>query len=207
MIRLSDVSKTFDSTVFTPAAVSFDMDDDRRLALLEGRNGCGKTTLLKIISGEETATTGFVEPNRQRDVAIMYQNEGLLPEITARENLVISAAHGNSIEKVVARVGLRDTQLSIRAKRLSGGEERRVQLARAIASQRKLWLLDEPTSHADKTFKSLLVDAVTEHLTNGGMAIIVSHDHHVKSKLRDQAAKVTGIVEVEIQREDRGASE
>lgn len=186
MIKVCELSKTYDGKHYTPSRLSFAADSQQRMIFIDGPNGCGKTTLLKLISGEELPTTGIIQQSDEKSLTLIYQRDGLLPEISAYDNLRMIGCQDEDIVSTTARLGLASSTLHQKAKLLSGGEERRVQLARTLLSRRRVWLLDEPTSHADVELKKLMCQYIVANLISGGMVVLVSHDPVLRASLTDQ---------------------
>ncbi len=138
---------------------------DREFIVLLGPSGCGKTTTMRMIAGLEDPSEGEIligprvvnrlEP-KDRDVAMVFQNYGLYPNLTVYENIrfplkvrrVDAATHDARVRKAAAMVELGDL-LDRRPRELSGGQRQRVALARAIVREPAVFLMDEPLSNLD----------------------------------------------------------
>ena len=145
-------------------AVDLDIAD-REFIVLLGPSGCGKTTTMRMIAGLEDPTEGEIligervvnklEP-KDRDVAMVFQNYGLYPNLTVYENIrfplkvrrVDPATHDARVRRAAAMVELGDL-LHRRPRELSGGQRQRVALARAIVREPAVFLMDEPLSNLD----------------------------------------------------------
>ena len=157
---------------------------------VRGENGVGKTSLLRLLAGLSEPAEGQVrwcgqsiqEPdcgyNRNR---LFFGHQGALKEdLSALENLSYAAAidgvklaEGTALA-ALARFGLKSrADLPVRV--LSAGQKRRVMLARLATRNAKLWVLDEPFTALDTKAVNLLSSLVNEHLADGGMAVITSH--------------------------------
>jgi tungstate transport system ATP-binding protein len=155
-----------------------------RPAVLMGPNGCGKTTLLKLAMGLVTPTSGVitfgggVAPAGSR--AIVFQKPVMLRRTTAANvAYALSAAGKPANERNVRR--LLDlthiASLAIRpARRLSTGEQQRLALARALASEPQVLLLDEPTSSLDPASTKLVEDIIARVSASGVKVVIATHD-------------------------------
>lgn len=145
-----------------------------RVALL-GSSGCGKTTLLRLIAGQEKADAGEIKGVPAR-IACVFQEDRLLPEFSVKRNLrfITGPGAGKEIETVLAEMELTDT-LRKKAKDLSGGMQRRVAIARALLYDAELVLLDEPFKGLDEKTKHTVMECVKKR-TAGKTVILVTHD-------------------------------
>lgn len=161
------------------------------LVQVEGRNGTGKTTLLRMISGLAMPESGEIRWNNEPIAAIreLYHQQllflghltGVKSELTALENVhFYQSLHGSSflskeqLYSVLARVGLAGRE-DIPVSRLSAGQQRRVALARLWLSSSPLWILDEPLTAIDKQGVAVLASLFLKHTQNGGMIIFTTH--------------------------------
>ena len=171
------------------ADVSFALQAGQALHL-EGDNGVGKTSLLRIICGLSPADAGEVcwqgKPIQQNATAfrssLFYLGHGLSlkEELSALENLMSDAAvSGRTLSQqqalvALARMGLRGREhLPLRV--MSQGQKRRTALARLLASQAPLWVLDEPFVALDAKAVDGLRGLLAEHVAHGGMVLFTSH--------------------------------
>ena len=158
------------------------------LLLLEGRNGSGKTSLLRAIGGLLELETGEIELNDvpvrkerqffQNSMVLMSHKVGLKGDLNLVENLQFEAAlrpqSGLEFEDILQRLGInRLKRLPLRA--LSAGQQRRVALARLLMSAAPLWMMDEPVSNLDSEGRVLAKELIAEHLQRGGSAIVAAH--------------------------------
>jgi multiple sugar transport system ATP-binding protein len=162
-VSLRGVTKSWGSFI---GVRRFDLDiADREFLVLLGPSGCGKTTTMRMIAGLEHPTAGQIsiggrvvnhlEP-KDRDVAMVFQNYGLYPNLTVYENIrfplkvrkVDKATHDARVRKAAAMVEL-GPLLDRRPRELSGGQRQRVALARAIVREPAVFLMDEPLSNLD----------------------------------------------------------
>ncbi|CAN5417097.1 heme ABC exporter ATP-binding protein CcmA [soil metagenome] len=155
-------------------------------AALTGRNGAGKTSLLRTISGlvqtESGAVTfGDLDPSQARGegLHLIGHLDGLKPARTAREELDFWArwtgGDAASTIKAIATLEL-STLLDLEVRRLSAGQRRRLALARLIAAPRPLWLLDEPLSPLDAVWRERFGQVMAGHLATGGLIVAAVHD-------------------------------
>lgn len=205
-IQLKNVSKVYKGDSFEVKAlnnVSFDIDEGEFVIVL-GPSGSGKTTLLNILGGMDKATDGSLIINgrdisrynkkeltlyRRNDIGFVFQFYNLMPNLTAVENVELACELSKNAldpKRILEQVGLRDRTNSFTGQ-LSGGEQQRVSIARAIAKNPSLLLCDEPTGALDymtgKNVLGLLFNISKEmHKT----VIIVTHNQAIK----DMANKV-----------------
>lgn len=157
---------------------------------LQGENGAGKTSLLRILVGLTPAADGEIrwkgEPVRalgedfRREMVYLGHHAAVKEDLTALENLQIAAAlDGADLEErdalaALFRMGLKGREeLPVRV--LSQGQKRRVLLARLLARKAPLWVLDEPFTALDVKAVQMLSDLIAEHVGAGGMAVLTSH--------------------------------
>ncbi len=172
--------------------VSLDIAKGEIFALL-GSSGCGKTTLLRMLAGFETPTSGSIVLNGQdlagiapydRPLNMMFQSYALFPHLTVWDNIAFGLRReGLSRDKVAERVEamLRLVQLGKFGKRkphqLSGGQQQRVALARSLAKQPQLLLLDEPLGALDKKLREeTQIELVNIIHEVGVTCVMVTHD-------------------------------
>jgi putative ABC transport system ATP-binding protein len=201
LVSLRNVSRTFgrgDSAVPALRGVSFDVGQGELIAIC-GRSGSGKTSLLNIIGGLDTPTSGTVaiagrdltamtERDRLRlrrtTVAFVFQSFGLIPMLSAAENVGIPlriAAADRRMREDRVRLMLKIVGLAEHAQQrpaeLSGGQQQRVAVARALVGSPQLLLADEPTGQLDlETGKQImrLLQAVVR--SEGVTALVATHD-------------------------------
>lgn len=196
MIKFREVSKTFPGGHKALQKVSFDLARGE-LAFLTGHSGAGKSTLLKLISVMERPSAGNVFINGvdlntisnrdipfvRRDIGIIFQNHRLLDRYTVFDNvalpLVIEGAHHSDITKRVHaaldKVGLLD-KTKCYPHTLSGGEQQRVGIARAIVTAPPLLLADEPTGNLDPDLSMEILRLFEEFNSHGTSVLIATHD-------------------------------
>jgi ABC-type sugar transport system ATPase subunit len=158
--------------------------------VLLGPSGCGKTTLLRMIAGLETPTTGRImiggtdvtlTPPAKRDVGMVFQSYALYPHMTVRENIalglklrgVTQAEIASRIERVANLVQIAP-YLERKPKALSGGQRQRIAIARALLRDPRILLLDEATSALDAESEALVQQALTR-LRSGRTTLVVAH--------------------------------
>ncbi|EEX67471.1 cytochrome C biogenesis protein CcmA [Vibrio metoecus] len=160
------------------------------LVQIEGRNGTGKTTLLRIIAGLGESDSGEIlwqsnkiqsdRENYHQDLLFLGHQTGIKRELTAAENLrFYQAVHQQAVSEVeifqaLAKVGLAGRE-DVPVGQLSAGQQRRVALARLWLSQKKLWILDEPLTAIDKQGVKVLEALFLNHAEQGGIVILTTH--------------------------------
>ena len=169
--------------------VGFELDAGGLMYVL-GENGSGKSSLLRMLCGLLMPEDGtvFWDKKKIKENAESYLSNltyvghlnGLKDDLTALENLCMSArSAGNEVTDDKALAALRAIGIercaNLPARVLSQGQKRRVALARLWLAEGKLWILDEPFAALDIASVGVLATRLGEHLTNGGMAILTTH--------------------------------
>lgn len=182
-----------DTEILANNDVSFTIEQGE-LAIILGASGAGKSTILNILGGMDTNTSGDViidgkniakydkrqlTSYRRTDIGFVFQFYNLIQNLTARENVELaSEIVSDALDPVqtLVDVGLKDRINNFPAE-LSGGEQQRVAIARAIAKNPKILLCDEPTGALDyQTGKSVLQTIVNMSHNNGTTVVIVTHN-------------------------------
>lgn len=168
--------------------VSFGVNPGQLLHIV-GSNGAGKTTLLRVACGLIAPEEGQVfwqgtniradRAGYQSQIAFAAHEAALKADLTALENLrfAIGLRRAVSAKELMAsltRTGA-DAYADLPARVLSAGQRRRVAMARVLASEAPLWLLDEPFSNLDDAGVRLIADLVAAHVRSGGSAAVVAH--------------------------------
>jgi molybdate transport system ATP-binding protein len=174
---------------------------DGEVVLIAGPNGAGKTTLLRALAGLERIASGciaidgdivddgsrFVPPHR-RSIAMLPQRDYLLPHLSVVDNVAFGLGRPRAeararARRIVEDVGLADVT-GARPDALSGGQARRVALARALAVRPRLLLLDEPLAGIDASSRQLVRRAI-ESYDGGGIRVVVAHEAVAALSLAD----------------------
>src|SRR5579871_5678812 len=202
-VEVQGVSKRFGATLALDA-VSLSVRAGEFLSLL-GPSGCGKTTLLRIIAGFESPTTGRVSidgvdvterPAYARPTNMIFQHLALFPHMTVRENIAFGLKMKRRPQaEIDRRVGeaLQLVQLGAYGGRLpeelSGGQRQRVAMARALVNDPSVLLLDEPLGALDLQLRlQLQVELRRLHKSLGNTFIFVTHDQTEAMTMADRVA-------------------
>ena len=167
--------------------------DKGEICVIVGPSGAGKTTLLNILGGMDTLTSGNVHIDgkdisaysgrqltayRRYDVGFVFQFYNLIQNLTALENVEMATEICKNPlrpEEILARVGLAERAGNFPSQ-LSGGEQQRVSIARALAKNPKLLLCDEPTGALDSHTSDQIMLVLRDHIDAGAAGILVTHE-------------------------------
>jgi putative ABC transport system ATP-binding protein len=179
VLRVRGVGRSFGGhRVLT--GVDLDVDEGEIVVLL-GRSGSGKTTLLTIVTGFDAPDEGTVERpgTAWREVAVLPQSLGLLPELTVGENVALPLRVAGEEEGPTAplldRLGLAHLAHRLPAE-TSLGEQQRTALARAVVLHPKLVVADEPVSHQNRSWAEAMMALLRELADAGTACILATHD-------------------------------
>ena len=202
LLKAENITKTYktgDVDVQALKGVSFTIEDGELIVVL-GPSGSGKSTMLNILGGIETATSGNIfyegEPldwsdrnalsdYRRAHIGFVFQFYNLLPGLTALENIELSGELSRDpldAKKLIEEVGLAD-RADHYPSRLSGGEQQRIAIARALCKNPDILLCDEPTGALDSKTSAEVMALLREINRNEDMTmIIVTHDPKVNAQ-------------------------
>ena len=174
MLTLKNVTHAYEGhTVLENLSFTF---PERGIVALMGASGIGKTTLLRLLCGLETPTSGEVENSYQK-TAVSFQEPRLIPNLTCLRNLTFVME--NEKESDTAKALLEALELggyeNERPNALSGGMKQRLSLARALVTNADLLLLDEPFSALDEALKSRVIPLV-KSANPEGLTLVITHD-------------------------------
>ncbi len=209
VIKINNLTKTYHETevpVHAVNGINLNIEKGEFTAIV-GPSGCGKTTLMNMIGGLDKPTSGYVEVNekdisqlsssklidfRLRNIGFVFQAYNLIPVLTAKENVEFIMQLQNWDRKemnertitLLESVGL-GKKLNRRPNQMSGGEQQRVAVARALASKPQFVLADEPTANLDSHATSQLLDIMKKLNEDENITFIFStHDQRVIDKAR-----------------------
>jgi iron(III) transport system ATP-binding protein len=200
-LKISNLWKSF-GEFLALKDISLEVTEGEFVCFL-GPSGCGKTTLLRAIAGLDPQTRGTIEqstrdisnlPPAQRDYGIVFQSYALFPNLSIRRNIAYgleNAGHSRSaidsrVDELLQLIGLPEQGKKYPAQ-LSGGQQQRIALARAIATQPGLLLLDEPLSALDAKVRVSLRHQIKELQRKLGVTtIMVTHDQEEGLSMADR---------------------
>ncbi|MBN1771856.1 MAG: ABC transporter ATP-binding protein [Deltaproteobacteria bacterium] len=224
IVRLSGAERSYGTGFRTTALHPTDLEVRRgELVVVLGPSGSGKTTLLNLIGGLDRPTTGRVEVDgeavsslppaaqgefRRRKVGFVFQFFNLIPTLTARENVAFAvelAGVAADIDGLLREVGLEGREDRFPAE-LSGGEQQRVAIVRALAKRPALLLCDEPTGALDvETGKQVLALLARQARDEKRTVVIVTHNSAVAA-LGDRVVRLRDGKVVTDERNERPAA-
>ena len=203
-LSLRDLTLIYPNGTRAVDRITLDLPDGAFLALL-GPSGCGKSSLLRMIAGLETPSSGSVlldgrdvtdaEP-KDRDVAMVFQGLALYPHMTVAENMSLGLRARRTPEEEIGRrvaeaaemLGL-TRYLTKKPRELSGGERQRVALGRALVRRPKIFLFDEPLSSLDAQLRQELREELARlHAHTRTTSVYVTHDQKEALSLGDRVA-------------------
>jgi cell division transport system ATP-binding protein len=204
MLRMRNVSKVYHNGTVALTSINLTVDKGE-MVFIVGQSGAGKSTLFKLINRKELPTTGEVWVGRKsvpdlkkseipifrRNVGMIYQDFKLLPNKTTFDNIafaleVIEASRREILRQVPAvleLVGLRDKGKAY-PHELSGGEQQRVSLARAIVNRPIVLMADEPTGNLDPETSWGIMDLLVEINRRGTTVLMATHNKDIVNRMR-----------------------
>ncbi len=204
VLRFDSVSKQYPGGRTALAEVSFEVDSGEML-FVTGHSGAGKSTLLKLIHLSERPSRGavlFAERNllkvrgrrvalHRREVGVVFQDHRLLTDRSVYENIALPlilrgmqrAEIGKRVRSVVERLGLAERARALPTQ-LSAGEQQRVGIARAVVSEPRLLVADEPTGNLDPTLSAEIMALFASLPEQGTSVLVASHDLDLVKRMR-----------------------
>ena len=217
-IELKDVRKEYvmgEVKIVASDGVSFSIEKGE-FVIIVGPSGAGKTTVLNILGGMDSCTSGEIKVDgqeisgydrqqltlyRRNDIGFVFQFYNLIPNLTASENVELAAQISKDFipaAKILQEVGLGERLDNFPAQ-LSGGEQQRVAIARALAKQPKLLLCDEPTGALDYNTGKMILKLLQDTCHEQGMTVIIVTHNTAITPMADRVihmrnGEVTGVV-------------
>lgn len=204
--HVDKVYKTGDIEVHALSDVNFEIQKGE-FCVIVGESGAGKTTLLNILGGMDKLTHGIVrmdqtnissfsrvqlENYRRYDIGFVFQFYNLIPNLTALENVEIAAqlcSDSLPAEGILKAVGLGERMNNFPAQ-LSGGEQQRVSIARALAKKPKLLLCDEPTGALDYATGKSILKLLQDTCRKNGMTVVIITHNAALAAMADRVIRV-----------------
>lgn len=208
-VSLENVKKIYQmGEVKIQAAAGIDFQIEKgEFAVVVGPSGAGKTTVLNILGGMDTATSGSVIVDgrdiakytqkqltayRRDDIGFVFQFYNLIPNLTALENVELAlqiCKNPMDAAEVLEEVGLGDRMDNFPAQ-LSGGEQQRVSIARALAKNPKLLLCDEPTGALDYNTGKAILKLLQDTCRDKGMTVILITHNSAIAPMADRVIRI-----------------
>ncbi|WP_288503328.1 amino acid ABC transporter ATP-binding protein [uncultured Leuconostoc sp.] len=202
MLEIKQLTKTYNTnTIFK--ALNLSVADGEVLSIV-GPSGIGKTTLIKILAGLETADAGEVRLNGEQlaidgtradaKVGLIFQDFNLFPNYTVIENIMLAPINVSRLSRDVAKakatallatLGMTD-KADLYPYQLSGGQKQRVAIARALAMDPKILAYDEPTSGLDEASTKQVAEVVKTLKAQGVTQLIITHDQPFAEMVSDR---------------------
>lgn len=219
VIKAENITKTYTSTAVPVEAlrgVNLEIEEGEFTAIV-GPSGSGKSTLLNIMGGLDNPTSGYIEVGgtdistlkdsqlidfRLNNIGFVFQSYNLIPVLTAKENvefiMLLQKRPKKEMEEraaaLLAEVGLEE-RVNNRPSELSGGQQQRVAVARALASNPKFILADEPTANLDSTSAANLLDIMAKMNEEENATFVFStHDQRVIDKAKRVVVLEDGVI-------------
>jgi len=220
-ILLKSVTKNYDAHTRALNNISLKISKGEWISII-GPSGSGKTTLLNLISGLDTPSSGTININdteitslneklltkfRRENVGLIFQQYHLIPYLNALENVTIAQYfHGIVDEKraqvALERVGL-GHRLSHRPAQLSGGEQQRVCISRALINEPSIIFADEPTGNLDIKNGEVIIKILKELVNEGHTLVLVTHNMNIAK----QGERIIELVDGELSKDSLEAKD
>ena len=203
--RITKKYASGDSEILALNEASFTVEKGE-LAVILGSSGAGKTTALNILGGMDTASSGTLLVDgreisalsrkklieyRRYDIGFVFQFYNLVPNLTALENVELAAQvceHGADPAEVLEKVGLSERKNNFPAQ-LSGGEQQRVSIARALAKRPKLLLCDEPTGALDYVTGKQILQLLQDTCRKEGITVLIITHNSAIAPMADRVIR------------------
>jgi putative ABC transport system ATP-binding protein len=188
-MELKDIGYAYENKKKVLKSINLSVEEGKMYAIL-GPSGCGKTTLLSLMGGLDSPTSGQIfydgqdiekmglSTHRKNNIAFIFQSYNLIDYLTPKENVALTSKLPPL--PILERVGLTDEESKRNVLKLSGGQQQRVAIARALASDAKVILADEPTGNLDEDTAADITAILKEcaHQMNK-CVVIVTHSNEL----------------------------
>lgn len=208
IIKIKDLKKSYDNNTHVLKDVKLEINKGEWVNIM-GPSGSGKTTLLNILSCLDRPTSGSLEicgeevskysqnklaKFRREKIGLIFQQYHLIPYLNALENVMLaqyfhSASDEEDAKEMLEAVGLGHRLANIPG-RLSGGEQQRVSIARALINRPEILMADEPTGNLDRQNGSTVMEIFKKIHQSGTTIILVTHDPEI-GKMGDRMIRIT----------------
>ena len=189
VMELKDIGYAYENKKKELKSINLSVEEGKMYAIL-GPSGCGKTTLLSLMGGLDSPTSGQIfydgqdiekmglSTHRKNNIAFIFQSYNLIDYLTPKENVALTSKLPPL--PILERVGLTDEESKRNVLKLSGGQQQRVAIARALASDAKVILADEPTGNLDEDTAADITAILKEcaHQMNK-CVVIVTHSNEL----------------------------
>lgn len=189
VMELKDIGYAYENKKKVLKSINLSVEEGKMYAIL-GPSGCGKTTLLSLMGGLDSPTSGQIfydgqdiekmglSTHRKNNIAFIFQSYNLIDYLTPKENVALTSKLPPL--PILERVGLTDEESKRNVLKLSGGQQQRVAIARALASDAKVILADEPTGNLDEDTAADITAILKEcaHQMNK-CVVIVTHSNEL----------------------------
>ncbi len=203
ILELKNVNYSYDGYKLVLKDINLSFEKGKVYGIF-GKSGAGKTTLLSLMAGLDIPTNGTIyykdqnlneinkDKYRANEIGVIFQNYNLLSHLTALENVILSIdiselKDDNKIEKahkLLEKVGIDEKKSNRKVLKLSGGEQQRVSIARALASDPEIILADEPSGNLDKDTELDIINLLKDLAKKEKKCvIIISHSQKVHSNV------------------------
>ena len=210
--RLNNINKTYVSKKNKKEALNIDSLEfsNNGLVFIVGESGCGKTTLLNLLSLQDQPTSGTIEFKgsdvaqfsttqkdniRNKEIGLVFQELNLIETLNVYDNIALPLELGNQkvekeqIVELIKNLGLEEEVLFKRVDELSGGQQQRVAIARCLIKNPSIILADEPTGSLDPSNSTNIIKLLKD-ISKDKLVIVVSHNHTLANKYADRLIKI-----------------
>ena len=228
MIQLHNVSLAYQNDATALSNINLRIGKGE-FVFLTGASGAGKTTLLRLLYGALHPTRGQVLidgqnisrmtsaqiPLLRRSIGVVFQDFKLLPNRTVFENVAITlevlgwgrADIGKKVMHILKQTGM-ESKIGMMPQRLSGGEQRRVALARAVVNDPKILLADEPTGNLDEANKNQILNIFKEANVRGTTVVVATHDRRLIDNSHKRLVSLSnGEIVEQVEKEETASSQ